>query len=133
MNRIEALVQHVNSSDGIILVDLEAENCPLSALLVEASALPAWLKTGNRIYVIFKESEVSLAKNLYGMISLRSRFPCKVISIEKGKLLSVIKLQFNGYTLQSAITSRSVVALDLKIGDEVMALVKANELTLMQK
>lgn len=133
MNRIEAKVQHVYSSDGIILVDMVAGICPLSAMLIEASGLPAWLKPENPIYVVFKESEVSLAKNLSGIISLRNRFPCRVTSIEQGKLLSVVSLQFNDYTLRSAITSRSVDALGLKPGDEVLALVKANELTLMQK
>jgi molybdopterin-binding protein len=37
------------------------------------------------------------------------------------------------YQIQSAITTRSVDMLDLKIDDEVTAMIKANEITLMQK
>ena len=58
---------------------------------------------------------------------------CLVQHIERGELLSKISLKFKGYMVTSAITTRSVELLDLKIGDEVEALVKANEVSLMRK
>jgi molybdopterin-binding protein len=58
---------------------------------------------------------------------------CTVLQIDRGELLSKVSLQFQKYKLISAITTRSVNSLDLKIGDEVEALVKANEVSLMKK
>jgi molybdopterin-binding protein len=58
---------------------------------------------------------------------------CIVQQIERGELLSKVSLQFQKYTITSAITTRSVDSLNLKIGDEVEALVKANEVSLMKK
>jgi molybdopterin-binding protein len=58
---------------------------------------------------------------------------CTVQHIERGELLSKISLAFKGYTVTSAITTRSVDSLQLAIGDEVEALVKANEVSLMKK
>jgi molybdopterin-binding protein len=102
-------------------------------MLIESATQPEWLQTGNLIDLIFKETEVSLAKNLSGMISMRNRMKCIVQQIERGELLSKVSLQFQKYTITSAITTRSVDSLNLKIGDEVEALVKANEVSLMKK
>jgi len=58
---------------------------------------------------------------------------CTVQHIERGELLSKVILKFQQYIIISAITTRSVDSLQLTIGDEVEALVKANEVSLMKK
>ncbi len=91
------------------------------------------METGSSIDLVFKETEVSLARNLSGMISMRNRMKCTVQHIERGALLSKVSLNFRKYTITSAITTRSVDSLQLAIGDDVEALVKANEVSLMKK
>jgi molybdate transport system regulatory protein len=132
MNRIQTKIRQVFHSGGILMVDMETESCLMTALLIDAHENPAWLKAGNTIYAVFKETEVSLAKNFTGRISLRNRIPCRIEHIERGELMSVITLFFHQHILFSAITTRSVDMLELKTGDEVTALIKANEITLMQ-
>jgi molybdate transport system regulatory protein len=88
---------------------------------------------GKAVDLVFKETEVSLAKNLQGQISFRNRMKCQVLKVDRGELLSMITLQFKGFTIVSAITTRSVNSLQLEPGDEVDALVKANEVSLMKK
>ena len=121
------------NSGGIIMVDLEAAGLAMTALLIDAPVNPGWLKQGNQIYAVFKETEVSVAKDFSGKISLRNKLPCTVEKIERGELLSIIHLAFNDYKMQSAITTRSVDMLELQPGDDVTAMIKANEITLMQK
>lgn len=133
MNRLTGLISKIQQSGAILLVDVDVDGHSFSAMLIESATQPEWLQTGNTIELIFKETEVSLAKNLSGLISMRNRMKCMVQQIERGALLSKISLKFKGYTVTSAITTRSVDSLDLKIGDEVEALVKANEVSLMKK
>lgn len=133
MNQVIASIVKVQISDGIILADLLAGDIELSVLMIDSVNPPSWLKTGNQVVAVFKESEVSLAKNLSGSISLRNRFAGKVTSVNRGKLMSVVTVECKLFTIQSAITSRSVDALNLSPGDEVVALVKANEISLLQK
>ncbi len=133
MNRIEAIIKQVMNSGGIIMVDLETAGLALTALLIDTPHNPAWLKQGNLVYAVFKETEVSIAKDFSGKISLRNKIPCTVIRIERGELMSIIHMMHRSCQLQSAITSRSVDMLDLQKGDEVTAMIKANEVTLMQK
>ena len=104
-----------------------------SALLIESATHPEWLQTGNTIDLVFKETEVTLAKNLSGIISMWNRMKCIILQIERGELLSKINLKFQEYIVTSAITTCAVDSLQLAIGDEVEALVKANEVSLMKK
>lgn len=133
MNRLPGQISLIQQSGAILLVDVDVDGHGFSAMLIESATQPQWLQTGNTIDLVFKETEVSLAKNLSGLISMRNRMKCTVQHIERGALLSKISLQFQKYIVTSAITTRSVDALQLAIGDEVEALVKANEVSLMKK
>jgi len=133
VNKLTGKISQIQQSGAILLVDVDVDGHGFSAMLIESATQPEWLQTGNTINLIFKETEVSLAKNLSGMISMRNRMKCTVLHIDRGELLSKVSLQFQKYTITSAITTRSVKSLDLKIGDEVEALVKANEVSLMKK
>lgn len=133
MNRITGKISRIQQSGAILLVDVDVDGHCFSAMLIESATHPEWLLEGNSIDLVFKETEVSLAKNLSGMISMRNRIKCTVQHIERGELLSKISLKFQEYIVTSAITTRSVDSLQLAIGDEVEALVKANEVSLMKK
>jgi len=133
MNKLTGKISQIQQSGAILLVDVDVDGHSFSAMLIESATQPEWLQTGNTIELVFKETEVSLAKNLSGMISMRNRMKCTVLHIDRGELLSKVSLKFQRNTIISAITTRSVNSLDLKVGDEVEALVKANEVSLMKK
>ena len=114
-----------------MLIDVDVNGHGFSAMLIDSASKPEWLEIGKTINLVFKETEVSLAKDLQGKISMRNRLQSKVISIERGELLSKVNLQFGNYFIASAITTRSVDSLELQVGDEVTALIKANEISLM--
>ena len=132
MNKLSGKISKIQQSGAILLVDVDVDGHSFSAMLIESATQPEWLKTGNIIELVFKETEVSLAKNLSGLISTRNRMKCTIQQIVRGELLSKINLLFQTYTLTSAITTRSLDSLDLKPGDQVEALVKANEVSLMK-
>jgi molybdate transport system regulatory protein len=133
MNRLSGRITNIQQSGAVILVDVDVDGHGFSAMLIESASHPEWLFQGNKVDLVFKETEVSLAKNLSGMISMRNRMKCTVHQIERGELLSKVSLNFQKDTVTSAITTRSVDSLELKPGDEVEALVKANEVSLMKK
>lgn len=101
-----------------MLVDADVNGHGFSALLIESAFRPDWLQVGNTIDLVFKETEVSLAKNLQGQISMRNRMKCVVREIERGDLLSKIKLSFINSLISSAITTRAVDSLKLEIDEE---------------
>ncbi|MFZ6689854.1 TOBE domain-containing protein [Undibacterium sp. SXout11W] len=134
MNQLTGLIAGVEAHGSVALVDVSAEGgLRLSAtLLGHPDQLATWRLT-QPVRVLFKETEVALAKNLQGQISLRNRIPGVILTIEKGQILTRVVIAVHGLkdvTISSVITTRSATHLNLAIGDMVEALVKSNEMTI---
>ena len=132
MNRLLGTITAIESNDHLSLVDVVAGQDSFTAMLLEIPQSAPYLKVGNKVAVLFKETEVSLAKNLSGKLSLRNRVCGSVRQIRRGDILCEVVLDCAGQTLTSIITTRAVKRLELQEGDEVEALVKANEVSLME-
>jgi molybdopterin-binding protein len=103
-----------------------------SATLLETPETAPYLQIGRKVTLLFKETEVSLAKNLTGEFSLRNRFFVTVKGIQRGDIMSAIQLTYGDQLLTSVITTRGMNRLQLAIGERVEALVKANEVVLRE-
>ena len=132
MNRLIGTITAIESNDHLSLVDVLAGQDTFTAMLLETPQGAPHLKVGNAVAVLFKETEVSLAKELSGQLSLRNRMRATVRRIRRGDILSEVVLDRDGQALTSIITTRAVKRLELKEGDEVEALVKANEVSLTE-
>lgn len=132
MNRLLGVIIAIESNDHLSLVDVAAGQDTFTAMLLETPAGAPHLKVGNTVAVLFKETEVSLAKDLSGKLSLRNRIRCTVSQIRCGDILCEVALERSGQTITSIITARAAKRLELQAGDEVEALVKANEVSLAE-
>lgn len=63
-------------------------------------------------------------------INVRNQFRGKISAINEGDILSEIDVETPSGIVTSVITTRSVKDLGLKIGSDVVALVKATEVSL---
>lgn len=63
-------------------------------------------------------------------INARNQFKGRISNIILGDVLSEVDVETPGGTVTSVITTRSVKDLELQIGTEVVALVKATEVSL---
>lgn len=132
MNKLRGRISSIQSNDHVSLVDVEVNGDIFTATLLETPDNAPYLQVGNMVEVLFKETEVSLAKGLSGLISLRNRVNTRVSAVRSGVILSEVVLEYGSYTLSSIITTGSIKRLDIKPGDMVEALVKANEVTLVE-
>jgi molybdate transport system regulatory protein len=132
MNKLRGCITAIESNDHVSLVDVEVSGDSFTATLLETPDDAPYLKVGNVVEVLFKETEVSLAKNLSGLISLRNRMPVTVKQVRGGAILSEVVLDYRGQPISSIVTTRSIQRLDIQPGDAIEALVKANEVSLME-
>ena len=132
MNKLRGRITKIESNDHVSLVDVDVHGDNFTATLLETPEDAPYLKVGNVVDVLFKETEVSLAKGLSGLISLRNRVNTTVKLVRSGVILSEVVMDYRGQSLSSIITSGSIKRMDIKPGDEVEALIKANEVTLME-
>ncbi len=130
MNNLVGEISNIKSDEHFSIVEMIVDGIIFKSIIIETPETVPFLKTGNKISIMFKESEVSIAKDLKGRISLQNKIPCIIKEIEKGKLLSKIILDFNSRKIVSVITTGAVEQLELKENDDVLALVKTNEVLL---
>ncbi|HXA47406.1 MAG TPA: TOBE domain-containing protein [Burkholderiaceae bacterium] len=131
MNKVSGRIASLEVCGSIALVDVRVgENTYTATVLGEADVVSAW-QVGAPVTLLFKETEVAVAKNLSGAISLRNRFKGVVTALEQGQVLSKVIFDVDGLTIASIITTRSAAQLQLALGDEIEGLVKANEMTIV--
>lgn len=132
MNILTGIITQIQQSNSILLIDIEVDEHSFTAMLIEASKPSDWLKVGKIVNIVFKETEVSLGRNVEGKISMRNCMKSRVTHIQRGDLLSNVSLQFKEYKISSVITTRSVDALKICVGDEIEAFIKSNEVSIMK-
>lgn len=130
MNALDAVITLVESNAQLSLVEAAVGEVLFSAIVLETALSNPLLKPGISVKLLFKEMEVSLAKHLTGELSLRNRFPVEVLAIEQGAILSAVKLSFQGQILNSVITTRSLLRMQIVVGEHIEALVKSNEIVI---
>ncbi len=131
MNKFSGKIIHIESSEHMSLVDIDVSGDVFCSVVIETPQTAAYLKVGTAISILFKETEVSIAKNLSGQISLRNRFYGIIHHMECSDILAKIILSYKDTQVVSIITSRSAEKLALKKGDRIEWLVKTNEISLL--
>lgn len=133
MNQLNAVITSIETEAHISLVTLQATGITFSTLVIDTPASATYLHVGNEVVMVFKETAMSVAKNMTGGLSIRNRFPATVTAVDSGSVLTAVTLNFNSITLRAVITTRSANNLLLAVGDKVEGLVKTNDVSLMQK
>lgn len=128
MNKLSGKIVSINNNEHISIVEVDVEGDIFKSIIIETPASVPFLKVGAQIKIMFKETEVIIAKNFSGFISVQNQVRCKINGIQKGKFLSKIELNFKDRNIYSVITSDSVERLDLKLNEKVYALIKTNEI-----
>jgi molybdopterin-binding protein len=88
------------------------------------------IKVGSKVKLVVKPSHVAIAKNFCGDVSYSNILKATVLNCENGQLLSSVKLKYFDTTLESIITVASSNRMDIKEGDEVVAFIKASEISI---
>lgn len=132
MNQLKGTIAAVQSNGHLSLVDVSIGRDTFTSILLETPEGTPYLKSGNPIALMFKATEVSLGKNLSGMLSLRNRIPAIVRGIRRGEILSEVELDYDSQVFYSIITTRAIDRMELAVGDAVEALVKSNEMSLKE-
>lgn len=130
MNILIGNISQIQSHEGISLVKVRSRDVIFSSIVLDTPETAHYLQVENTVKIIFKETEVIISKDLKVNISIQNQLPCRIESIKKGIILSQINLIHEDQTIKSIITSNACEQLDLKENDNVMALIKTNEVSL---
>ncbi len=129
MNQFKGKISNIETSGSLSLVKVEAGELFFTSVIIDTPDTLPQLRIGKPVEVVFKESEVIIAKAPFE-ISLQNRIPGTISNIEMGVLLSKVTLQTSLGSLTALITTNAVRQLNLKTEEDVLALVKTNEVML---
>ena len=132
MNKLKGKIVNIQSSDNISIIHVDVDGDMFSSIVLEGKKGMMNYKIKDNVTLLFKETEVGLAKDLTGLISLRNRFKAAIKKIDKGPILAKITLNYKTHTIESIISAQSTNQMKLKEKEEVEWLVKTNEVTLMK-
>lgn len=132
MNKLKGKIVEIESSDNISIIRVDVDGDVFSSIVLEGKKGLSNYKIKDPVTLLFKETEVGIAKDLTGMISLRNRFKSVITKIDKGPILAKVTLNYKDHTIESVICAQSAVQMKLKNNEEVEWLVKTNEVTLMK-
>jgi len=129
MSIIKAKIVDIQNIDNLHIVKFDFFTQSLSMMSLE---LNNNIQIGANVLLKVKATSIAIAKNFSGELSYSNKLSSKIIDIQNGKLLTTIKLQTNDTVLESIITKDSSLRMSLEVGDEVVALIKANEISILK-
>lgn len=132
MNKLRGKISEIQSSENMSIVFVEVNEDRFSAFVLGGRNGSEEYRIGDSVTLLFKETEVGIAKNLTGAISFRNRFKAEIKKVDKGPILTRLKLCYRHHPLESIISTQSAISMELKEKEEIEWLVKTNEMTLMK-
>jgi len=130
MNLLTGEIATIKTEGSLSLVKVMVQDCAITSIVIETPESVSYLRIGNKIKIVFKETEVVLAKAFSGAISLQNKLDCTVHSFEKEALLCKIMLNFQDTQITSVITRNAFDQLYIQEKDSVLAMIKTNEISL---
>ncbi|HMB62964.1 MAG TPA: TOBE domain-containing protein [Eudoraea sp.] len=133
MNRVRGHIADikVNGSLSLVAVDIDAK-VVLKSIVIETPETVSYLTIGNKVEVLFKETEVVIGTQADHAISLQNRIHGTITKIERGELISRVVLDTHVGELVSIISTDAVDSLGLKERSMVIAMIKLNEIMLAE-
>jgi molybdate transport system regulatory protein len=131
-NRFDATVVSVTAGPAMTAVRARLTSGPeITAAITSDAASDLNLAAGSPVQVLIKSTEVSVAADPVGRVSIRNRLSGTVESVDQGTAMTVVKIDLiDGGVLTSAITSESAADLGLAAGMPVTALVKSTDVSI---
>ena len=127
MSQLVATIKKINSIDNLNIVEFDFHGLTLKMMSLD---LNADVQVGKKVKLSVKPTNISIAKNLIGEISLSNQIVATIENLENGQLLSSVSLEVHNTLLESIITVDSSKRMNLQIGAVVTILIKASNLSI---
>lgn len=127
MSQLVATIKKINSIDNLNIVEFDFHGLTLKMMSLD---LNNDVQVGKKVKLSVKPTNISIAKNLIGEISLSNQIVATIENLENGQLLSSVSLKVHNTLLESIITVDSSKRMNLQIGEVVTILIKASNLSI---
>lgn len=129
MSQIIATIKKIHNIDNLNIVEFDFFGKTLKMMSLD---LNKNVQIGKKVKLAVKPTNISIAKNLFGEISLSNQIVVNIKNVENGQLLSSIILEVNDTIFESIITADSSKRMNLQKNEQVTILIKASDLSILE-
>jgi len=135
MSQLLATIASIENEESLNIVTFVCAGQKLQMVSLE---LNETVQRGKNVTLACKPTSVAIAKpgigteDLCSILSYANQLRVKIVSLDIGKLLCSAVLSLGEFTLEAILSRDAVERLQLREGDEVIALIKANELSILE-
>ena len=122
---IKAKISAIEQNNGVSVFEFSAEILSLKMLSLENLQN---LKIGDEVLLNFKSSDVFVATSPLLNCSVSNEIKAEISDIQKGEITSSLHLNAGKFEFESIISTASLKRLNLALGDQIYAYVKATSL-----
>lgn len=126
MNELKAIVTNIDNLDNLNIVGFDYKGINLSMMSLDLHNV----QIGTEVILTVKASDVAIAKEFDGLISLSNEIKGEITKLNMGNLLCSLQISSSDDTITSIITTKSAKRMNLKLNDSVTAFVKASSLSI---
>ncbi|RKW40649.1 MAG: transporter [Lachnospiraceae bacterium] len=123
-NQFKGIVTNINEGAVNAIVSIEANGEVISSTISLNAVKELGLKKGDAAYAIIKATEVMIATEL-PKISARNKFHGVIKGIQSGSVNDIVTLETKFGVVSSTISKNAVEELELSVGKEAYAIIKA--------
>lgn len=123
-NQFKGVVTNINEGAVNAIVFIEANGEVISSTISLNAVKELGLKKGDAAYAIIKATEVMIATEL-PKISARNKFHGVIKGIQSGSVNDIVTLETKFGVVSSTISKNAVEELELSVGKEAYAIIKA--------
>jgi len=128
MSQIVATVTTIENLEQLNIVEFDFQGLKLKMMSLD---LNANVQVGKRVVLSIKPTNIALAKNITGYLSFSNQIVATIDSLIMGELLSSVVLKTKEILFESIITVSSAKRMNLQQNDEVIMLIKASDVSIL--
>ncbi len=131
MNSFKGKIADIKTNGSLSLITIQVESVLFTTIVIETPDTASYLKQGNSVTIIFKETEVIISKGIdQPSISIQNKTVGEILDIKKGALLSTLTIDTTIGKIIAVVTSDSIDQLQLYVGEKITTMIKATEIML---
>jgi molybdate transport system regulatory protein len=132
LNTLSGKIKSIQTKGSLSLVKVLVGKNLFTSIVIDTPETAPFLKEGNEVKAVFKETEVALGTDENHAISMQNQVSGTVKEVKQGELLSRVVIQIDTTAISSIITTNALTTLNLAVGMPVKALIKTNEIMLSE-
>jgi molybdopterin-binding protein len=133
MNSLKGHISGITTNGSMSIVSLTlGASITLKSIVIDTPQTATYLREGTPLNLLFKETEVVIGIPENSLTSIQNRIPATLVRIENGVLLTKLELKSAAGNIVAIAGSEAIREMQLQEGDEVVAMIKLNEIMLSE-